>query len=304
LRGYDLNTGKELWHVEATSVELLRGFISDTEFLVLIDGTFTLVNATTGNFLWRRPFHTGWTGQGQGTLSDGSLYLYERQESTGRLRLLTLDRKTGQTIRELALESGEGIVFAMTDKQMVVVRRPKLDIPFYVDQTVQEIEDNKKEWITSVDTSTGKVNWRLSLPQVGSPFDDVRLFGDVLLQGDPALGSDEYFENGRLRDVGWPLTALDLATGATLWKRDHVMHANLAYKDVVFVAGANFLEGLERRTGNVLWSIPTADLISRPVIEDGVLYFGVRGNSGQTAERIDGIYAIPLDGNRTATNSG
>jgi outer membrane protein assembly factor BamB len=292
LTGYDLNTGRKLWRRDAPKIEFLEGFISETEYLAILNDSLTLVDASTGESKWERPLESGWKGAGQVFRPDGTALFLEYREGTAIHRLLMLDLKTGKTVRNMDLSGIEGALEAASSDVLVLqrLRKSSTERMFDMVRTVELTEEDKKEKITAFEARSGKAQWTVAIPQDEPNYDAVELAGDVLLQGNP--GSTWYKVPSI--DETWTLSVMDMANGKTLWKRERVAGNPVVYKEMVIISGLDTLDAVDRRGGKTLWSIPTAGPPCEPRVVDGVLYIGVMAKGQTLLGRIDGICALGL----------
>jgi outer membrane protein assembly factor BamB len=292
LTAYDLTTGKLLWQKDANKNESFRGFISDTQYLAILNDAFTMVDAATGATQWEWPIQSGWKGAGQVFQEDGTGLFMEAQAS-GLQRLLTVDLKTGKAETK---EAGgmEGNLLAAEGDVLLLQRLRKSETvrEFDTSRRVELTEEDKKEKIMAFDLKAGKAQWVVAIPRNQPTRDDLTLAGDVVLCGNPGTWR---YRTPSLSE-SWTLTALDRANGKALWTREQMAGAPVVYKEKVILSGANFLEAVDRREGKTLWWILTEGAPSEPVIVEGVMYFAVRGNGQTGPGRNDGIFAIGVEG--------
>jgi len=292
LTGYDLNTGKQLWQRDAKRVESLEGFISDTQYLTILNDVFTMVDAATGVTQWERPIDAGWKAAGELLRADGTGLFLEHREGTGILRLLTVDLKTGKTVADEF--RGEGFLEAARGDVLMLKRPRKSERVrgYDSEMLVQLTEEDKKEWLTGYDVKAGKVHWTVGIPQDQPINDTLTQVGDVLLQVKPGTT----WVGKPWSDPSGSLAALDMGTGKMLWKREHFIGAPVVYKETVIFSGMDYLEAVDRREGKVLWSMALAGPPCELVVAEGVMYFGVMDNGEPKAGRVEGMYAIGLEG--------
>ena len=127
----------------------------------------------------------------------------------------------------------------------------------------------------AVDSSTGNLRWRVPV-------------GDALVAGTPAVAGDVVYVAAQ----GHGLMALDVHSGASLWKIDTqlpVRAAPIVVGSLLFVmVGANKLLCLDRLSGKEYWVFKSEDVLSnfwpssgQPAIttDDGGLVFAALGAS-------------------------
>jgi outer membrane protein assembly factor BamB len=225
---------------------------------------------------------------------DGTCLMMEYQEKGGSQRMMTVDVKTGKTLKSVDFPAETGMLRAASGDVLVLQRLRKSEMVRQGDvgYRVALTEEDKKEKITAYDEKAGKEQWTVAIPRDRPTQDELILAGDVLLQGDPGT---MWYRTPSLSE-SWTLTALDMADGKALWKRERMAGTPVVHGETVILSGANFLEAVDRREGKARWRIPTAGAPSVPVIVEGVVYFGVRGNGQSGPGRYDGICGVALEG--------
>jgi outer membrane protein assembly factor BamB len=145
--------------------------------------------------------------------------------------------------------------------------------------------------LRSLDAQTGVVLWTTATP--------------ATMDGDPAAGSGAVFVSTQYDTQG--MVAFDQQTGRIRWQRTDVLaydQAPAATANAVIVTSAQgsatpspTVRALNPATGAPLWSrtIPGATAGGDPVIANGLVYFGSRGDPKV-------VYAVRLDnGSQVAT---
>ncbi|WP_156387932.1 PQQ-binding-like beta-propeller repeat protein [Cellulomonas sp. Root137] len=96
------------------------------------------------------------------------------------------------------------------------------------------------------------------------------------LEGLPAsLSADDGSQSGTLLvDEGPEVSALDITTGAELWRTRSVLDPRVLVSDRLVVSGASTYGVLDVRDGAVLWEVDTGALLPWNPLSDGTLVIG------------------------------
>lgn len=213
------------------------------------------LDRSTGKFLWKKSLPTT-TFTGYIALDDSTLYV-----ATGDFMILCCDPKTGATRGTIPANS---------------YTRPTArgSTLFY---------EPVKGTLAALETKTGRIRWRLSLPNIK--------FLDQMFSWRPLVRAGRVFVGTALGAV----YGLDFQTGKRLWRvafslsGERGLAANCLFADAdrLYVETPGGFCALSPATGKTLWSVPAK--ISKMVLQgerlyahDGATLYCLRARDGKT----------------------
>ncbi len=298
----DAATGKLRWSIASDFKPESVAFAAGGG-MVLCSGTYadgddniTALSPATGHLLWTAPAYDGNPNGGVGpwlTFAGGTVYaLIGRPGSHAVYRddvVLALDGRTGarKWMSRLppfstAMAVADGMVYAGSALAA----------------------QSRSGEVVALDGATGAQRWST---RVGAPVAALAVTGgvvvgcwDILIMGAQPLLFGLSAVDGRTlwqRDLvvlqriaaadgmvfasdnaSGELMAVDALTGKLLWKRttsEQYPSAPVVAGDAVYVGYLNSVQAFSARTGQQLWSYPTAGLMVKVAVSSGILYAAV-----------------------------
>ncbi len=235
-------------------------------------------NLETGeNVVWK----TAIPGRGHSTpvLIGDAIFLTTSESADQSQSLIKLNRDTGRPIARWALHRGT-LPNRIHPNNSHASPTPAFDgenllVCFHTDDAI---------WLTSISLS-GQQNWQKKVANFEPQTFQFGYGASPLVEEDLVIIAAEY--NGS--DSG--LYALDLRTGATVWKVDRPSNLNfaspiaatIAGQRQVMLAGADQITAYDPRTGKLQWSVDSStEAICGTVVWDGrrVMVSGGNPKSG------------------------
>jgi len=179
----------------------------------------------------------------------------------------------------LYLGDAGGTVHALHARDGATVWTHRHGKPIYGDAAVDAAGVSfvdERSTLTQLDRRTGRARWQVALDPAAS--ETPKDFTFTRRTPRPAIAGHTLYVGGRDRSV----RAIDLPSGRVLWRcaLDGAVMSGIAVTATQLVAGTfdrNAVVAIDRRTGRLAWTFPTAQPVSSmPVVANGVVLAGCR----------------------------